>query len=747
MDVTSEAGSPIVRSMRRSSRVRRDKKILAALLAGALAAVGSAAFAPPAAAQGLAVGPAHRVPVDDDDSDVAARDIPRRGTLRGSFGVPVAERLLVSSSADERLRGVLRLGAIGTPEAIDALVDAFEQSSILGRDGRARLEAVRILAHHAGRDTVRPLLVRELSEAGPEGRAGGAALGNLSRAAAALALAKTGDKKAQGALVAAVLQGGPGGEAASDALSVFPPTSLATLIEGRRRIEPGLAVLLADLGDVRALGKLRQALEETDVATRQAAALALARLGDTTPLALARTWVKAEEPRQRRVGAEVMVRLGATGAAEAITALLEGSATRLDGVRLALAAPSPALVKPLVAAIEALPAEERDKAVAALGRIGGVEAAEALVQKLARPELATGAAYALARLPGKEGRAALERALASVGAKKGGPRRLIARTAILRSIVMGEEPAGLGAVLGAMAAEKEPADRAVSLFGRVATGRTSVRDAVDEACASGGTCDVGLVAAAARASLARGPEGPAEFARVLSRLGPLPYDAPSPLIVAAGVALLADPRAPAFPTALLARWAEGGGPLAPLAARALPSRDEEALRGRIKRLLEGTDPVIRAHTALGLALDPEPDAASLLVAAYRFEEDVSVRRAVVRALSERRESQRTRTLELARDLDPDDGVRALARAALAGRSLAVPSAVSGGSVVWVSLVANAPSALAAIGGRAGRLARVDGVVVPVVADPDGVLVVPGLPEGRAALMLAPEAVPGDAAAP
>jgi hypothetical protein len=119
----------------------------------------------------------------------------------------------------------------------------------------------------------------------------------------------------------------------------------------------------------------------------------------------------------------------------------------------------------------------------------------------------------------------------------------------------------------------------------------------------------------------------------------------------------------------------------------------------------------------------------------------------VRALSERREPQREATLVLARDLDPDDGVRALARAALSGRSLAPPPSVVSGSVVWVSIVANGPSALAAIEGRAGRLLRSDGVVVPVVADPDGVLIVPGLPEGRAALTLAPEAVPGDAAAP
>src|SRR5207237_10317111 len=119
-------------------------------------------------------------------------------------------------------------------------------------------------------------------------------------------------------------------------------------------------------------------------------------------------------------------------------------------------------------------------------------------------------------------------------------------------------------------------------------------------------------------------------------------------------------------TSVLATWAESGGPLAPLAARALPTRDDEALRGRLKRLLEGSDPVVRAHLALGLGRDPEPSAVSLLTNAYRFEEDPQVRRAIIRALSLRTEVQRAAVLTLARDLDPDDDVRALARSALDG---------------------------------------------------------------------------------
>jgi HEAT repeat protein len=693
-------------------------------------------------AQGLAVGRPHRVEANDEAD---ASSGPRRGTLRGLLGVPVAERLLSSDAIEDRLRGVARLGAIGTPEAIDALVDTLEQSSIVARDPRTRLEAVRTLAAHADRESVRPLLIRELSDIGPEGRSATTPLGTLTRAAAALALARIEDKKARAALVGAVLQGGPAGETAVRALVAHPPASLSALLEGRRKLDPQLALLLGEIGDLRAMDKLRGALADADQNSRVAAALALARLGDATPLALARTWAKAEDVRLRRAGTEVLVRLGAKEAPEAIKRLLGADATRIDGLRIALSAPGPALAMPIATVLKSLPAEEQGRAVAAIGRAGGMDAVNVLLGLLAKPDLATGAAFALATMPGKDARTALEMALGSDSAKKGAPRRLVVRAAVVRAISLADEPRGTGDALSAMAKDKDLVDRAVSIFGRVATGRTRVQDAVEEACGSGQRCEPALVAAVARASLALGPEGPAQLGAVLAKAAEGAH--PSSLAVAAGVVLLADPRGAGLPTALLARWAEGGGPLAPLAARALPTRDDEAVRGRIKRLLEGTDPVIRAHTALGLGIDPEPDAVALLASAYRFEEDASVRRAIVRALSQRKETQRKATLVVARDLDPDDSVRALARAALGGRVVGPVAATPGGSVAWVSLVANGPEAMGAIEGRAARIVRSDGLCVPVVADPDGVIVVPGLPAGPSALALAPEAVSGDAPAP
>lgn len=688
----------------------------------------------------IAIGPIRGGKSLDDEP----RSTPKRDSLRGVVGVPVAERLLVSSSAKERLRGVVRLGAIGTPEAIDALTGALEQSTIITRDARTRLEAIRVLAPHATRENVRVLLTRELGE-GPDGRASSSPLSTLTRGAAALALAKTGEKKALNSLMSAVVQGGPGAEAATMALGEYPPESLNLLLEGRRRIDPSIANFLAALGDMRAQERLRLTLAETDPAFQSAAALALAKLGDATPAALARAWLKTEDSRQRRAGAEVLARLGATDADQAIILLLGTNATRSDGVRLAFAAPRKELITPLVTALDSLSPEDKERAIAAIGRAGGPQAVTALLGQFGKPELATAVAFALARMPGKEARTALEQALSSASSKSGAPRRLVVRAAIVRGLLLQDEPANLEAPLEALVAEKANEDRAVGYFGLVSTGRMRVRAAVKEVLAKDkGAARTALLAAIGRASLARGAEGPAEFAAILRETGLFEGRDLAPAL---GIALLADERAEGLSTETLGRLAEEGGPLAPLAARALPSRDSEAVRSQIKRLLDGTDPVIRAHTALGLANDPEADAVSLLVEAYRFEEDASVRRAVIRALSARKEKQRIATLTIARDLDPDEGVRALAKAALGDRVLLPPATDPAGTVLWVSLVANTPGALDAIAGRAARFVRADGLAVPVVSDPDGVLIIPGMPEGRAGLTLAPEAISGDAPSP
>src|SRR5262245_49704051 len=135
------------------------------------------------------------------------------GELKGRVGVGYARHLLEADDPDDRIRGVVRLGAIGTNEAIDALVEVIEQGGPVARDLRARLEAVRALAPHAQRDSVRQVLLRETTDPGTNDARGGLLpLAPVVRGTAALALARSGDKKAVSGLVGAALQGGLAGE-------------------------------------------------------------------------------------------------------------------------------------------------------------------------------------------------------------------------------------------------------------------------------------------------------------------------------------------------------------------------------------------------------------------------------------------------------------------------------------------------------------------------------------------------------
>jgi cellulose synthase operon protein C len=656
----------------------------------------------------------------------AGREGPRatEGTgLRARFGVPAAVRLLQSDDAAERVRGIERLGALaamGNDEAVDALVEQLEQGQAVARDPRARLTGVRVLAAHEARTGVRQLLMREATDASSsDGRSAVTPLGGVIRGTAALAIARGGDKKALTALLGAALSGGVLAESSMGALKAHPPPSLEALLEGKRRLTPQLAALLGELGDLRAIGRLRALLEDRDPAGQIAAATALAKLGDHAALPVARVWLGKSDPVLRRAAAEVFVALSAPEAPAAIAVLLAIDSAREDGLRLALTAPAPALAGPLAAALPAFADASRPRVVGAIGRAGGPRAVDELIALLGKPELRVEAAYALARMPGDGARAALERSLTKARGERGGDAlRLLLRAGVVRALAGHGEPAGLKEALA-------PLLKAASSHGELEI----------EA----------VVAAVARATLARPPREAGALFPALAREAARRTDgdrAPAPaslVAVALGVALLARPDGADLATSTLAAWAEEGGPLAPLAARALASRDADSIRGLLKRLLEGSDPVVRAHVALGLAWDPEPSATSLLTAAYRFEDDAGVRRAVVRALSVRAEAMASATLTLARDLDPDDGVRALARAASAvalkgPRPLAPGDALAGPETAWITV--NATGEGAPAGPAAARLVRGDGLAIPVVADADGALLVPGLAPGLASLWLA-----------
>jgi hypothetical protein len=65
-------------------------------------------------------------------------------------------------------------------------------------------------------------------------------------------------------------------------------------------------------------------------------------------------------------------------------------------------------------------------------------------------------------------------------------------------------------------------------------------------------------------------------------------------------------------------------------------------------------------------------------------------------------------------------------------------------VAWISLTPSMPSASALVANRAATLLDASGLSLPVVADPDGAVVVAGISAGPASFRLASSALQDDA---
>ena len=91
--------------------------------------------------------------------------------LRKRFGAGMAERLLTSNDDDERLRGIARASADGSPEAIGLL--AGLQDVTLRVDPRGMIELARALAPYVDQEAARARLLALVgAAAGSGGRRG-----------------------------------------------------------------------------------------------------------------------------------------------------------------------------------------------------------------------------------------------------------------------------------------------------------------------------------------------------------------------------------------------------------------------------------------------------------------------------------------------------------------------------------------------------------------------------------------------
>jgi hypothetical protein len=642
-------------------------------------------------------------------------------TLRRRLGVDVADALLTSQDPEERQRGFERLSSVGTAQALDSLLKVFEPGGA-ARSARDRLVAVRALAPHARLPAARELLVRVMVGVGsnperPE------AIDGLIEHAAALALAASGDDGALSALGKALRQPGHVADTARDALLAFPPRNLQLIVQGRSSPTKALVSLLGELGDPRAIPALRDIVRSAAPDVRAEAAVVLARFGVTETIELARHWLAHESsPDLHLAAARILVELHAPDAAAAVRGSLANEATRSAAIELASSASLPELSSTLEQLARQSEGDERSALLAALGLAGTREAFSFLGGALSARETSSAAALALALAPSKGAEATLSQALSAPGTQ-----RVAVRASIARYAALGRTPSGLNGALAALGGSGDPVDLAVFFQASAVLSPDRTASLLKRATTS-------EVRALGRAALFP------EAARALAeRLASEPNDA----LRSALAACLASPDAAELvPTDVLLALLDARGLAAPLAARALASRDSPTLRPKVLALLASDDALLRSHAALGLARSEESSALGVLERAYRFETDDTVRLALVQSLAARREPARKRALALARTLDRSRAVRDAAALGLAGAEPA--SRPSGPASAWLDFRASAREKPVASRAEPGMndatpgalVVTSNGLAVPAFADPDGILLLPALPPGPLSLRLA-----------
>jgi len=654
--------------------------------------------------------------------------------LRGRFGTDRAETLLRAGTSEDVRRGIARAAAAGTPEAVALLVAQADQPN----DELTIIDLARALAPFAKEDAPRQKLIALLDASARPVRsrrddrvrttAAFTAHVELARQIAARALVASRDPKALDAIHAAARESGSGQENALRALAsdpsasndetIAPPTSAAA------------ARALAQSGDLRALDALLAKSQPAtpthaaaaDASTRAACLLALGQLGDGRARMVAIASFADQSGEVRAAAGETLVLLDAPERFRAVVQLLASPDTVDTGVRLAHRAQDADVVKALAARFAA--SSDRELRLAILGALGRGIATDQGLQVLASvagdPSLGGDAVQSIARSPNPNAMQVLERLAGSRAV-----RRLAVRGYVLRALLRGERSSTLERIAGDLARSSDSADRALATFARVALGRDDPNDALADR-------DPAVRRAAAMGSLAAWDGRNLPAADALLARWTHETDEPTRAVLAIGL-LDGDPRA-RVPTLSLKAQVEAGGADAALSAAALAARKGDALKPTLDGLIASTDPILRAHVARGLAASEEPSATGRLAEAVRYEAEPLVRLAEVSALARRSPApSRNEMLSLLARFDPEARIRDVAARALAGRSPPAPWPVR--EVAWLRVAT--PSGGAPDHPVVGAYVTSDGVAIPIAFDADGYALVAGIAPGDGRLVLSP----------
>ena len=695
---------------------RRSLVAIALVAASSAVAIGATAQSPRASATTTAA---------------ASASVPTN--LRAHIGGDVATRLLRSHDPDERIRGIRRAGAIGSTEAIALLAASMEGGSTVRSDPRALLELARALAPFVDQERARAALLLIVNAAPQAGRVAPTARVavqddgddlarvELARQTAAIALAHSHVDRALEQLYGVARTVGVGQGAAVLAIRLEPPREPGFFGTTAAGMSVPAIRMLGQLGDLRALEVLHASTRSTDVNVRAAAILSIAELGDLRVVGIARAAITEADARLRAAAGNAFVLVNAPERFKATSALIEDDATTALGIALAERVHHPDITKLLAARSISHPSlDVRLAAIIALGRSPDPGAATALASpKLSDDDrTAYPAALALARSPAPNAVDAI------VSLARGKSRTLAIRAYVMRALVRAERRDDADALAFGLTQSSNVRERALGVFSRVALGDASLAAFIDDR-------EPRVRRAAAIGALARSSED--DLHLLLSRVAKEP-DAATRQVFAVGLRS-GDPDGLLTTTFLIDR-AEGGEADAALAAYALARRANEPLARKVEKLLASKDPVVRAHTARGLAFAPLPDASGRLAEAYAYETEPSVRRAIAQALAARTTEAsapaRKNTLTVMAGLDPDGPTRLIARRALEG--VKTPFGAASSDVAWVQAVE-----ASGLSGRAyvASIVDADGTAVPFAFDDEGFALVPGIASGQARLVLAP----------
>jgi len=680
------------------------------------------------------VRPPPAAPSDDEDEEQ-----PAGVALRSRFGEGRAEVMLHSSDPETVRRGLARAAAIGSPEAIALIAQRAEE--LASADDRTLIDLARALAAFADQDAPRQRLMALLNvstrvttrssaaarAAAAEGTSDSLALVaarvGFARDIAARALVASRDAKALEAVFTSAREPGLGQTAALRALASDPSQILdaQTAAHMPAPTSAAAAHALAQTGDLRVLGALRARVASGEPGARAAAIVALGQLGDGGALSSIVSAFGDGDARVRAASGEALVLLDAPQRWRAVEALVTDDNTADAGIRLAERAQDAGVVKALAARFRAKgDADVRSAILAALGRGLTDDAVKVLVSVAADPRWGGEAVAALGRSPNAGAMRALE-ALA----REPSLRRLVARAYALRALLRHERSGALGALVAELARSRAPADRSVGVFARVALGEASADASLSDP-------DPGVRRAAAMGTLA-GWDG-LRLPAAESLLARMPHETDEATRTVLGIGLLdGDPNA-RVPTVGLAQRVEAGGPDGALSASAFAARAGDADKDKVDDLLSSTDPVLRAHTARGLARSEEPSATGKLAEAARYEAEPLVRFSEIAALAARPAAPaRDDALRFAARFDPEARIREVARRGLAGTPLSGPSPVR--EIAW--LRAASSEGLPPGSTMLAAYVTSEGVAIPIAFDADGYALVAGVPSGDGRVIFAP----------